>query len=314
MKSRSSAPGKVILFGEHFVVYGSKAILCAINRRTVVSAQTTQDRIISIKSDVGSLSSDIETELVEIPTELRPLFYLAKKITQTHSHEGVTINVESEIPPGIGLGSSSACCVAGASAISALFEKPDRDKILKLAIEAEKTIHQNSSGADCTVCLHGGMMTYSKREGFERLGSVPGFKLVVANSNLEHSTGKMVSGVKMFQEENKAEFLEMCNMQDGLTERALDMIEKNDLVGLGACIEKNQKILEAIGVSNEKLRIMINMVNKTSFGSKITGAGGGGCTFALCDDTNVQATKHRLNQENIECFSAEIDLKGLDTF
>lgn len=297
------------------MVYGSKAILCAINRRAVVSAHTTQERTISIKSGVGNLSSNLETNLTEIPPQLRPLFYLAKKITQTHGHQaGVSISVESEIPPGVGLGSSSACCVAGASAISALFEKPDRYNTLKLAIEAEKTIHQDSSGADCTVCLHGGIMAYSKRDGFERLASAPGFKLVVANSNLEHSTGKMVSGVKTFREENSAAFLEMCNVQNKIVKRALDLIEKNDLTGLGACLEENQRLLEAIGVSNEKLRMMLSAANQTSFGSKITGAGGGGCTIALCDDTNIQTTARLLHQENIECFSAEIDLKGLDTF
>ena len=154
MKSESSAPGKVILFGEHFVVYGVKAILCAINKRVVVRAKTIPEKVISIKSDIGDLSSSPKTTLAEINSPLKPLFYLAQKLIEKYDYNaGISVNVMSEIPPGVGLGSSSACCVAGAAAISRLFEKLDRDEILSLAIDAEKTIHQDSSGADCTVCM-----------------------------------------------------------------------------------------------------------------------------------------------------------------
>lgn len=315
MNSESSAPGKVILFGEHFVVYGIKAILCAINKRIVVRAKTIPEKVISIKSEMGHLSSSPKTTLAEIDSPLKPLFYLAKKLIEKHDYNaGLSVNVMSEIPAGVGLGSSSACCVAGAAAISGLFEKLDRDEILRLAIEAEKTIHQDSSGADCTVCMHGGMMEYSKEGGFARISSTPGFKLVIANSHLEHSTKEIVSNVKRFKERNEAKFLDMCNAENELVENALSLIEKNDLTGLGMCITKNQEMLEAIGISNDDLEYIVRIANKTSFGSKITGAGSGGCIFALNDDSNVQNTICDLEEKNIECFSAEVDFKGLDTF
>lgn len=315
MKSESSAPGKVILFGEHFVVYGIKAILCAINKRVVVRAKTIPEKVISIRSEVGNLSTSTKTPLTEINSPLKPLFYLAKNLIEKYDYNaGISISVMSEIPVGVGLGSSSACCVAGAAAISGLFENLSRDEILRLAIDAEKTIHQDSSGADCTVCMHGGIMEYSKEGGFVRISSTPSFKLVIANSNLEHSTKEVVSNVKRLKEGNEAKFLEMCNAENELVENALSLIEKNDLAGLGICITKNQKMLEAIGISNDDLEDMIRIANKTSFGSKITGAGGGGCIFALNDDSGVQNTLCGFSEKNIECFSTEVDFKGLDTF
>ena len=77
---------------------------------------------------------------------------------------------------------------------------------------------------------------------------------------------------------------------------------------------KNQEFLEAIGISNEKLQDMIKIANQSSFGAKITGAGGGGCIFALTDAENIQSTLKKLKEQNYDCFSAEIDYKGLDTF
>ena len=162
MKSRASAPGKVILFGEHFVVYGVKAILCAINKRVTVTAEKTDEQIISIKSNIGKLELAPNKSISEIDSTLKPFYYLANKMIKNND-VGIKINVESEIPLGVGLGSSSACCVAGAAAISRLFADTTKEEILNLSIEAEKTIFHNTSGADCTVCTYGGIMEYDKK-------------------------------------------------------------------------------------------------------------------------------------------------------
>lgn len=315
MKSKASAPGKVILFGEHFVVYGVKAVLCAISRRITVSAETVTENTISITSEIGQFAANPKTKLADVSSSLKPLFYLAKKMIEKYDHSGgITINVQSEIPSGVGLGSSSAVCVAGAAAVSALFEKLDRDEILTLAVEAEKTVYKNSSGADCTVCIYGGVMGYCKKDGFARIESDSSFKLVIANSNVKHSTEVMVSSVRRFKEENEERFLNMCDMEGRLVDEALSLMSENNLAGLGRCMVENQKMLTTMGVSSEDLERMVGIANATSFGGKITGAGGGGCVFALNDSTNIQDTIKHFREKNIECFSVEIDFAGLNTF
>lgn len=153
MKSKASAPGKIILFGEHFVVYGITAILCAINKRITVTTEKTSDNKISINSSVGNLVSSPKKPINEIDSQLRPFYYLADKMIQKYDNKsGMKITIDSEIPLGVGLGSSSACCVAGAASISGIFAKNSKEEILQMAIEAEKTIFPNTSGADCTVC------------------------------------------------------------------------------------------------------------------------------------------------------------------
>jgi mevalonate kinase len=315
LKSRASAPGKVILFGEHFVVYGVKAILCAINKRITVTAEKIEENKISIKSNIGNLVLEPNKPILEINSPLKPFYYLANKIIQTQNQSvGIKIIVESDIPLGVGLGSSSACCVAGAAAISRLFTEKSKEEILELAIEAEKTIFQNTSGADCTVCTYGGIMEYKKNNGFTKIKSEPNLHLVIANSNIKHSTESVVARVKQFKEENKEEFTRLCNDESELIEDVLKLFKENNVRELGQKIIQNQKYLETIGVSNEKLRDMIQIGQKLSFGAKITGAGRGGCVFALTDELNVEPTINQFKDQNYECFSVKIDFKGLNTF
>ncbi len=234
---------------------------------------------------------------------------------KTHNQNtGIDITVESDIPLGVGLGSSSACCVAGAAAISRLFTETSKEDILKLAIEAEKTIFQNTSGADCTVCTYGGLMEYDKENGFTKIESKPNFNLVIANSNIEHNTDSIVAGVKQFKDENSEKFSKLCKDESKLVEDVLKLLKENNTKELGQKIIQNQEYLETIGISNEKLREMIKIGQRSSFGAKITGAGGGGCIFALTDESNLDKAINEFKDSNFDCFSVKIDFKGLDTF
>lgn len=315
MKSNASAPGKVILFGEHFVVYGVKAILCAINKRITVGASKIQENIISIKSNIGDLNLPPNQSITEIKSPLKPFYFLANKMMEKYDRNtGIEIIVRSEIPLGVGLGSSSACCVAGAAAISRLFAETSKEEILDLAIEAERTIFQNTSGADCTVCTFGGIMEYDKKNGFSKINSKSNFHIVIANSKIEHSTEAIVSNVKQFKEKNEEKFSNLCKEESDLINDALILLKNNDLSGLGKKMSKNQEYLETIGTSNEELHSMVKLAQKSSFGAKITGAGGGGCIIALTDESNLENIIEQFKKKNYECFSAEIDFRGLDTF
>ena len=313
MKSIASAPGKVILFGEHFVVYGVKAILCSINKRVTVTAEKTSERKISINSKIGKLELEPDKPISEINSPLKPFYYLANKAVE-NKDTGIHIQIDSEIPLGAGLGSSSACCVAGAAAIFKLFGDISKEKILKLAIEAERTIFENTSGADCTVCTYGGIMEYDKNNGFKKIEHEPNFQLVIINSNIEHSTQSMVSKVKEFENKNKEEFSKLSNLESKLVEDVLKLVKENKIQEIGQKMNQNQEYLENIGISNKELTKMIKIGQESSFGAKITGSGGGGCIFALTNESNLQNILKKFKDNNYECFSTKIDFKGLNTF
>ena len=157
-------------------------------------------------------------------------------------------------------------------------------------------------------------MEYDKKNGFSKIESEPNFHLVIANSNVEHSTESVVAGVKKFKENNEEEFSKLCQDESHLIENVLELLKKNNIKELGQKAIQNQEYLERIGISNDKLRDMIQTGQKSSFGAKITGAGGGGCIFALTDESNLENTIKEFKEKNHECFSVKIDFKGLDTF
>src|SRR5215831_10338881 len=206
MKSIASAPGKVILFGEHFVVYGIKAILCSINKRVTVTSELINEKKIKITSDIGHIETEpqLPPEAKEFYELMKPFLYIANKaLERSKKNVGIEIKIESEIPTGVGLGSSSACCVAVAASVMGLFEKLSKEEILKIAIEAERTIFENTSGADCSVCTYGGLMEYDIKNGSKKINSRAEFDLIVANSNQAHLTSEVVENVREFRENNE---------------------------------------------------------------------------------------------------------------
>ena len=308
VKFKASAPGKVILFGEHFVVHGTGAILCAIDKRVHVTVERTYNDRICIKSKVGCIDVEQNRHISEIRPELRPFYYLADK------RGGIKIDIDSEIPIGAGLGSSSACCVALAAAILALDGNTDKRDILNLAVEAEKTIFENTSGADCAVCTYGGIGRYDLATGFVRMNKDVDIDMIIADSGISHTTDEVVKRVRVFAEQNVKDFADMCAQESIILDEVMTMLVTNDIHGLGKMFVKNQRLLEKIGVSNETLDEMISIgQGNNTMGIKITGAGDGGCVIAITDRTNKQHDNlvKLFKSRGYGCFAVKIDHKGI---
>ena len=314
MTSKASAPGKIILFGEHFVVHGVKAILCAINKRAIVISKKNETQNIFIKSSLGENTIPISESLDNIESTFKPFFFIAKKIiNENNFSNGIDIEIQSEIPIGAGLGSSSACCVAAVLSISNLFSKLDKNQILELAIEAEKTIFPNTSGADCTVSVFGGIIDYQKDNGYKIIETNHEFDFIVVNSKKSHSTNIVVNRVNEFKNENKKIFDDLCDEESKLIEKAIDSLQKFDLETIGKCMAQNQIFLEQLGVSNDLLLSIVKLVEKETFGAKITGAGDGGCIIALTEKNKKDSVLEHIKVEH-ESYPVTIDKVGMQVF
>ena len=308
MKSIASAPAKIILFGEHFVVHGTKAILAAIDKRVTVTSTFTENKTIKVNSQLGTIEVPISSSHEEVKSEFRPFVYLANKIINSDQNaSGLEITIDSDIPIGVGLGSSSACCVAATASISELFNELSSEEILKMSIEAEKTIFPDTSGADCTVCTYGGMIGYPS---IEKIDSTFDLNLLIANSMIPHNTKSSVEKVNKFKKNDEERFSQLCDLENGLIDEVIVAMKNNDATTFGLKMSKNQKYLEEIQVSNDTLRNMINSLKEISLGTKITGAGDGGCIIALVKDENMDKVPALLPKDK-ECFSAKIDTKGV---
>jgi mevalonate kinase len=312
LKSTSSAPAKIILFGEHFVVYGIKAILASINMRVTVTSKTIPEKIFNVKSNLGEIIETAPIRIERINSPLKPFMYIISKMIEKYHYKGggIEVVIDSKIPTGVGLGSSSACCVAAAASISGLFTKLTKEQILELAIEAERTIFPDTSGGDCTVCTYGGIMEYDKKNGFKKIDGDYDFQLIITNSKLVHHTDTVVSKVKKFKEENEEVFSSLCDNEEKIVTEVIDLLKNNELKKLGMYFSRNQEYLEKLGISNQNLNSIVQKADETSFGSKITGAGEGGCIISLVDKTNLEKTLKNLSEE-YDSISVSIDSKGV---
>jgi len=308
LKSVASAPAKIILFGEHFVVHGTKAILAAIDKRVTVTTTFTNNKTIKVNSELGTIEVPISSSYEEVKSEFRPFVYLANKIINSEQNvSGLEITIDSDIPIGVGLGSSSACCVAATASISELFNELSSEEILKMSIEAEKTIFPDTSGADCTVCTYGGMIEYPS---VEKIDNTFDLNLLIANSMIPHNTKNSVEKVNKFKENDEERFSQLCDLETKLIDEVITAMKNNDATTFGLKMSENQKYLEEIQISNDTLRDMISSLKEISLGTKITGAGDGGCIIALVKDENMDKVTALLPKDK-EYFSAKIDTKGV---
>jgi len=308
LKSIASAPGKIILFGEHFVVHGTPAILAAIDKRVTVTSTFTENKTLKINSQLGTLEVPISSSHEEAKSEFKPFIYLANKMINSHQDvNGLEITINSDIPIGVGLGSSSACCVAATASISGLFKELSSEEILKMSIEAEKTIFPDTSGADCTVCTYGGMIEYPS---VEKIDNTFDLNLLIANSMIPHNTKNSVEKVNKFKENDEERFSQLCDLETKLIDEVITAMKNNDATAFGLKMSENQKYLEEIQISNDTLRDMISSLKEISLGTKITGAGDGGCIIALVKDENMDKVPTLLPKDK-EYFSAKIDTKGV---
>jgi len=313
LTSIAKSPGKIILFGEHFVVYENRAILGAINKYATVTSEKTNTDNILISSSLGQSSIKKDEDVSNVEKKFRPFFYIAKQVIKKNNFgKGISIKIESEIPIGAGLGSSSACCVAAAASMLDLFSDVNEKEVLELAIGAEKTIFPNTSGADCTVSVYGGIIEYQKEKGFTKIETENEFNFLIIDSEQVHSTDKVVERVKKFKNDNADIFTELCVEEERLITKALESMKNNDLETIGKCMAQNQIFLEQIGVSNDQLLSITKEIEKITFGAKITGAGDGGCIIALTQK-DIDLSEY-VNTTNHQTYHVTIQKTGMQVF
>ena len=314
MKSIASAPGKIILFGEHFVVYGMKAVLCSIDKRITATSQFIDEKVIRIRSSLGEseINIDSSNNLEKVQQKfMKPFVYVAQRaIKENSSKSGIELVLDSEIPTGVGLGSSSAACVAATASVNGLFCKLSKNDVMKIAVQAERIIFEQNSGADSSVSTFGGLVSYDLKNGFENISSRNDLRFIISNSAQVHNTQDVVRQVRNFKEKNNDLFNKLCKLEIDIVDNAMSSLRENDLNKLGSLMLKNHDLLKQIGISTEKIDLLVEEAKKTSYGAKITGAGGGGCIISLVDDSNSEDTLNNLRKIS-DCFVTKIDYDGL---
>jgi hydroxymethylglutaryl-CoA reductase len=276
--------GKVILLGEHAVVYGRHAIACPIPLTMRALVEDGDNGVQLLIPRWG-----IEYQLSKPPEQRRSFEKAAGAIMDQLglSERGMRIEVFPDVPRGMGLGGSSALAVAIVRALNQHFQLSLSDEeVNELAFLSEKIAHGQPSGIDNTLATYGQPLIYRKGTPplVELLNVAHPLSLVVGMTRSEGLTAKTVSNVREARERNPKLYEKIFDDIDSLVLQGLTALQSNDLETLGELMNVCQGLLNALQVSTPELERLIGIARRAgALGAKLTGGGGGGAMIALCD-------------------------------
>ncbi len=286
-----SAPGKLILFGEHAVVYGHTAIAAAVGLRSSVSLHPCDG-----------------------PTHIRHSSFhdqrLQRAVAQALPQQGLAVDIISELPPGRGMGSSASIAVAMVRAAAGLAgESPDQDVLFERSLALERIFHGRPSGVDNAVALRGGVLRYRKGPPLE-LASVPlsaPLHAVILDSGTAGSTAALVAQVRA----GRPQVDPLLDAIGALVERASGLLDAP--AKLGAAMDENHALLRQLGVSTPALDQLCGLAREHgALGAKLSGAGGGGVVLALVPPAHQRALLTAATQRGIRAFPIVLPVPARD--
>jgi len=288
----SAGHGKVILLGEHAVVYGRHAIAAPLPLAIHARAEDGRGETTLVIPRWG-----IEQRLqrgVDRPGSL--LQSLARVLERLGlADRSLKVHVQPSVPRAMGLGSSAALAVAIIRAVDRHCRLGlDDDAVCELAYECEKIAHGTPSGVDNTVAVRGRPLLFRRGSPpLERTLTIHRpLPLVIGMSGTESLTAKMVARVRRARERNPELYERIFDAMDALTLGAIEAIEADDLGQLGELMNLCQGQLNALQVSSAEVENMLQIARDNgAAGAKLTGGGGGGSKIALCPDGCARVTQ-----------------------
>ncbi len=283
----ASAPGKVILLGEHFVVRGARALVASIGLRVKVRARRLPEWPIRVESTRLGLQGEIGPGLgLRGPRELEPVAAVLRGLASLGvSLVPARIVIDGNLPMGAGLGSSAAVSAAVALAYSRLAGASlSKAEIFRAALEGERVVHEKPSGVDTAVAVYGGFLVYRRGEEPTRVDAAlpKGTTLVLADSGVKRRTGDVVSHVLRRAEATSPASDLVYRAADSLVDQALEAMRKGDAERLGALFDLAHGLLAGLGASSLALERLVYTARAAgALGAKLTGAGWGGSVIAL---------------------------------
>jgi len=287
--------GKVILFGEHFVVHGAPAFAAAISSvETVETKKAPAEKFITDKTIIEAFTH----KALEL-------------ITKSMKIEGhFEIKIGGDLPTYGGLGSSAAFSVALVRALGQDFKLDlTNEEVNTHAYAGEAAFHGNPSGIDNTIATYGGAIEFrrgktNQESTFEFIKLGKELNLIVSFSGKYGPTSEMVSKVKEFREKNEVKFHELMEEYLDISMRGRRALENAHIDELGKLMDLNHALLSRFGVCDDANEKIVKAAKQAgALGAKLTGGGGGGCCISLAND-----------KEQAEKICAAINAAGFKSF
>jgi mevalonate kinase len=312
---KGSGFGKVILFGEHFVVHGVPGIVSAVDSTTDAEVRKTANGIAIVDERKGAkgYAEEKKTQQLEsIDRILRAMEIEPKTVS-------FSIWLGGNLPGFSGLGASAASSVAIARAMAKeLGKKLPDERINKIAYEAEKAYAGTPSGIDNTAATYGGLLWFKKNMSggpntIEKLRIRKPVEIIIGSTGIVANTKAMVEGVAERKKRNPEKYNRLFKQAEELAFKGRKALEELDLKKVGALMNENHRLLQEIEVSCKELDYLVNLARKQgALGAKLTGGGGGGCMTALTPTKKLQETvATTIEKEGYEVLRTKIGVEKI---
>jgi mevalonate kinase len=265
---KASAPGSLMLLGEHAVLHGRRALVCAIDRRITVSAFQTLEKSVKIFSDLGTYEAPLGA-LKDHP-DFR---FVLDAVRQYPLQRGIELRIESEFSSDVGFGSSAA--VTAAAHVVLMGTATDRMELFKRSLETVRRVQGRGSGADVAASVFGGVMAY-RAEPLEIHPIPETFPLTAVYSGSKMKTAEVITLVEMARALDPEKVEHIFDEMD----RSVGEVMAS-FTNLGKMLCKNQKLMEELGLCNAALGKIINAFRRVKIPAKISGSGLGDCAIGL---------------------------------
>lgn len=307
-----SAPAKLHLSGEHAVVYGKPVIIVATSKRMYVTLEKQKEKSKQQK-EIGEIKSE--------KSYLSEIIGVFEKKHQTQIDGKLNLSVNSDIPIGVGMGSSAALAVVTIGALSQWIGHDwNPTQINELAFDAEKIQHRNPSGGDNTIATYGGLLWYRKELDFLKTFWLLPFKIpktflpfVLINTGRVESTGELVQMVGDKMKKNSIKIWRIMNDIEVTTKQVAQHIHDENELGFLSALKENQGSLEKLGVVSTVTRKLIREIESESGVAKVTGAGGvkGGSGVIIAVHKNPYILIQIAQSYNFPSFQVQLGGEGL---
>ncbi|MGA0333888.1 MAG: mevalonate kinase [Kiritimatiellia bacterium] len=296
----ASAPGSLMLMGEHAVLHGSHALCAAVNRRMHLRLFPRTDREFELQSALGRFEGHLDDFEV-----CKPFQFVLAALRKKRPDCGFRLEIRSEFSDQIGFGSSAAVTVAALTLLRALRgESFNRAAVLEEALEVVRDIQGAASGSDLAAAVYGGVVHY--RAEPLRLESLHcAFPLSVCYAGYKTPTPEVIRRVELLRKQYPERYQEIFQMIDHCVEEAVAALRQGNLPRLGGLFNLHHGLQSAMGTSDETLEFLVHELRTKEgvLGTKISGSGLGDCVIALGNaDAKVNSYDH---------YSVEIDSQGV---
>jgi len=298
--------GKVILFGEHFVIYGVPSIVSAIDKATTCVVKKGGEPGWSL-DDRRLATPGYKEEKLEQQRESIDRILKAAGIDPTKNPIKITFG--GDLVAASGIGASAASCVALARALSDEFGLGFSDeRINELAYEGERAYHGTPSGVDNTAATYGGLLWFVRGKPIERISIKRPIEVVMGNTGIVANTEAAVAGVRERKQRYPEKYGKIFKEAEELAYKARGALVDYDLRQVGRLMDENHRQLQAIEVSCKELDFLVELARANgAYGAKMTGGGLGGNMVALTPGEDLQGRVARaIEKEGFEILRTRI--------